>query len=167
MRVVGVDINTAALDVAWSNAVQLGVKDRVHFEPADILEGRALGRYDLVMLIRVLTCFGDAAEWQQVLDVARDHIRDEGLLYVHDFTYSPRNENYRKRYAEGQRLGMRPGNFAVHDEDGDILFIAHHHSEEELELIRRGYDQVFYLVHESLSLHGNTCTMFEYIGRKR
>lgn len=164
---VGVDMNAAALDIAWSNAVQLGVKDRVHFEAAHILEGRDFGRYDLVMLIRFLTCFGDAVEWQQVLEVARAHISDEGLLYVHDFMYSPNNDNYRERYAEGQRLGMRPGNFAVNDENGELLFIAHHHSEEDLEIIRRGYEQVFYLVYESLSMHGNTCTMFEYIGRKK
>jgi cyclopropane fatty-acyl-phospholipid synthase-like methyltransferase len=167
MRVVGVDINTSAVEIAWANAVQLGVQDRVHFEAAHILEGRDFGRYDLVMLIRLLTCFGDEVEWRQALDVARAHIRDGGLLYVHDFLYSPRNQNYRERYQEGARLGMRPGNFPVHDENGDLLFIAHHHSQDDLNIIREGYDEVFYLVHESLSLHGNTCSMFEYIGQKR
>jgi cyclopropane fatty-acyl-phospholipid synthase-like methyltransferase len=167
MRVVGLDINPAAVEVAWSNAVRAGVKDRVHFEAADILEDRDFGRYDLVILIRVLTCFPEAADWNCALDRARAHIRPQGLLYIHDFMFSPQNENYRLRYEEGQRLGWRPGNFAVKDKNGQPLFIAHHHCQEEVEIISRPYETILFDIHESLSLNGNTCTMFEFLGRKR
>ena len=167
MRVIGVDINPAATEEAWSNAVKAGVKDRVHFEPADILQDHHFGNFDVVLLIRFLTCFGDAIEWQSVLERALAHVRPDGLIYIHDFLVSPHSENYRSRYEAAQRLGWRTGNFAVNDSEGQLVFIAHHHSEEDLEQIARPYEKVFYQVHESLSMNGNLVRMFEFIGRKR
>jgi len=166
MRVVGIDINAAAVEEAWSNAVRAGVKDRVHFEAADILDGHDFGSYDLVLLIRVLTCFPDIANWRKLLERARAHIRPQGLIYVHDFLFSPRNESYRLRYEAGRQLGWRPGNFQVNDREGLPLFVAHHHSEEEVNSIADPYEKLFLETHESLSLHGSACTMFEFIGRK-
>lgn len=166
IRLVGVDINPIAIQEAISNAAASGAGDSVRFEEADILQDRDFGSFDLVLLIRVLTCFPDVADWRRLLDRAHAHVKAGGLLYVHDFLTAPDSENYRRRYEAGLHLGWRAGNFAVNGQDGQLLFVAHHHSEEELELIASRYQKIFLDIHDSLSMNGNACRMFEFIGRR-
>ena len=47
-----------------------------------------------------------------------------------------------------------------------MLFIAHHHSREELDEIMSPYEKVFLNIHDSLSLNGNACRMFEFLGER-
>jgi hypothetical protein len=42
----------------------------------------------------------------------------------------------------GDSLGWRRENFAVHEQDGELLFVAHHHSMDEVELIAGPYKQL-------------------------
>ncbi|HUY94199.1 MAG TPA: class I SAM-dependent methyltransferase [Terracidiphilus sp.] len=165
-RVLGIDINSAAIDAAKMRKCEIGAAGCAEFRVADILEEPFADQFDVVMLIRVLTCFAESAAWNALLKRITHLLNPGGYLYVHDFLASPDIEAYRRRYEAGARLGWRAGNFQVNNANGNRLFIAHHHSEDEVASIVAGYEQLSYASHESLSLNGNRCRMFEFLGRK-
>lgn len=88
-------------------------------------------------------------------------------IYIHDFLTSSDNEAYRIRYEAGAKLGWRSGNFQVNDTRGHRLFIAHHHSSAEVTSIRARFENLNYRRHDSLSMNGNACRMFEFLGLRR
>ena len=94
-------------------------------------------------------------------------LKSPGYIYIHDFLTSPDIEAYRSRYEAGASLGWRAGNFQVNDARGNRLFVAHHHLPEEVDSIRAGFETLSYHSHESLSLNGNACRMFEFLGQRR
>jgi hypothetical protein len=90
-----------------------------------------------------------------------------GLLYIHDFLRDDAIAHYRQRYREAESHGWRSGNFAVNDAQGKLLFVVHHHSQEELKHIAEPYAQLGLTNHLSRSMNGNECRMFRFLGRKR
>lgn len=164
LNVTGIDINEDSIEAARQKAIAEGLVAR--FEMADVLANSAGGVYDLVLMIRVLTCFPEITSWEALLRGAYGRIRPGGMIWIHDFLMSPDNENYRQRYAQAADLGWRKGNFSVDDGMGRTLFIAHHHPEEELDTIAAPYRVLTLDFHESLSMNGNTCSMFRFLGRK-
>jgi SAM-dependent methyltransferase len=166
-RVLGIDLHCAAIEAARVRAQESSATGSVEFRVADVLEEPFSDGFDVVMLIRVLTCFAETSEWNALLGRTRQLLKPRGCIYVHDFLVSPDIEAYRARYETGARLGWRAGNFQVNDFSGNRLFIAHHHSESEIASIMAGYETLSYGLHESLSLNGNQCRMFEILGRKQ
>jgi SAM-dependent methyltransferase len=166
-RVLGIDLNCAAIEAARIRAQESTATESPEFRVADVLEERFSDSFDVVMLIRVLTCFAETSEWNALLKRTTQLLKPRGCIYVHDFLVSPDIEAYRARYEAGAKLGWRAGNFQVNDSGGNRLFIAHHHSESEVASIMEGYETVSYRLHESLSLNGNRCRMFEILGRKQ
>jgi SAM-dependent methyltransferase len=164
LNVLGIDINAAAIGDAKLSANDAGLSDLVEFRAVDILNEQVVGPFDVVLLTRVLTCFPFVTDWISVLQRANALVGQRGYLYIHDFLLSP--EGYGARYAAGAAMGWRSGNFAVNDAAGVLSFIAHHHSEEEVDSITAPWQQVHFNVHESLSLNGNNCRMFEFLGRR-
>jgi len=165
LDVLGIDINGDAISQARRSAKISNVK--THFIEGDFLDQPDLGKFDLVVMIRVLTCFAEFTNWCALLSRSFDCVAGAGLIYIHDFVASPENDAYRERYNEGTRRGWRTGNFAVPGKEGDIQFIAHHHSTEEIDEIMKPYEKVFLNFHDSLSLNGNSCRMFEFLGKAR
>lgn len=166
-RVLGIDINGAAIEVARMRARDLSAPGSAQFRAADILEEPVICQFDVVLLIRVLTCFAESSEWDAVLQRANQLLKPRGYIYIHDFLTSPDIEAYRIRYAAGARLGWRAGNFQVNDARGNRLFTAHHHTPAEVASIRAGFETLRYRSHESLSMNGNACRMFEFLGQRR
>jgi SAM-dependent methyltransferase len=166
-RVLGIDINAADIEEAKLGARQAGAAGFADFRVADILEEPFTAQFDVVLLIRVLTCFSECSEWDAMVGRAVELLKPHGYIYIHDFLASPDLEAYRARYEAGARLGWRPGNFQVSDADGNPLFIAHHHSPDEVAAITASYEGLSYRSHESLSMNGNVCRMFEFLGRKK
>lgn len=164
LNVLGIDINAAAIEEAKLSAADAGLSDRVEFRTVDILSEEVAGSFDVVLLTRVLTCFPSVIDWLAVLKRASALVGPKGHFYVHDFLLFP--EGYGARYAAGIAMGWRSGNFAVNDAAGRMPCIAHHHSEDEVESITAPWLQVHFNVHESLSLNGNKCRMFEFLGRR-
>lgn len=165
LDVLGIDINANA--ILHAREAIKNSTNRVRFIESDFLDCKGLGEFDLVVMVRVLTCFPELAEWRELLSRADGSVAVGGLFYVHDFLFTPENDSYRERYQEGARHGWRTGNFAVPGKDGSTLFIAHHHSREELNEIMKPYEAIFLDIHDSLSLNGNVCRMFEFLGRRK
>lgn len=170
-NVLGIDLNPAAIDQAAVNLAKLQAADAelpgaVDFRVADILAEPISGPFDVVLLVRVLTCFPAISDWQALLQRAGALVGPQGYLYIHDFLQSPDSANYRARYDAGARQGWRPGNFAVNNSAGALSFIAHHHSEEDVASITAPWHRVHFSIHQSLSLNGNECRMFEFLGRR-
>jgi hypothetical protein len=90
-----------------------------------------------------------------------------GFLYVHDFLRDDDIAHYHQRYREAESCGWRSGNFAVNDAQGKLMFVAHHHSQEELQQIAEPYVQLDLTSHLSQSMNGNECRMFRFLGQKR
>jgi hypothetical protein len=67
----------------------------VHFIEGDFLNQPDMGTFDLIVMIRVLTCFSQAEDWHAVLNRGFGSLASEGLIYVHDFVIKPRHESYR------------------------------------------------------------------------
>ena len=166
VRVIGIDLNPEAIQKARDRALSECVSESPHFEVVDILQSKRLEVFDAVLLIRTLTCFHVFSNWESILNIANAHLKGSGLIYIHDFMTSPENERYRTGYQEGKALGWRTGNFPVRTPSGSLLFVAHHHSEEELKEITTPYESLHLTYHKSLSMNGNECRMFEFIGRK-
>jgi SAM-dependent methyltransferase len=164
LNVLGIDINGDAIVEARTSAHISNVK--AHFIEGDFLDQTHLGKFDLLVMVRVLTCFSELGDWRTLLIRALECVAGDGLIYIHHFIASPENDAYRERYREAAQRGWRTGNFAVPGTEGGTLFIAHHHSVEELNEIMNPYEKVFLNIHDSLSLNGNTCRMFEFLGKR-
>jgi cyclopropane fatty-acyl-phospholipid synthase-like methyltransferase len=164
--VLGIDINQAAIEVAKRRAAEAGLEGSVRFLAADIIEEPPAVSFNLVLLIRVLTCFPNLTQWESLLEKARSLVQPNGFIYIHDFLIAHESQTYRTRYEAGAQQGWRQGSFAVSGPTGDPLFIAHHHSDAEVASIVAPYERVHYDIHESLSMNGNVCRMFEFLGRR-
>jgi SAM-dependent methyltransferase len=164
LDVLGIDINADAILQARESAKILNA--RVRLMHGDFLDHPDLGKFDFVVMVRVLTCFSQLADWRALLTRSRECVAPGGLIYVHDFLFTPENDRYCERYREGARQGWRTGNFLVPAKDGGLLFIAHHHSMEELNEIMGPYGKILLNIHDSLSLNGNSCRMFEFLGKR-
>jgi hypothetical protein len=138
----------------------------VRFLEGDFLDPVDLGKFDLVLMVRTLTCFSQQADWRALLTRSLECVAPGGLIYVHDSLFTPENDSYRERYKEGARQGWRSGNFAVPAKHGGLLFIAHHHSMEEVGEIMDPYEKIFLNIHDSLSMNGNACRIFEFLGKR-
>jgi len=165
-EIVGIDINSEAISYAREEAEKLS-NVQAHFIEGDFLDQREMGTFDLVVMVRVLTCFPQVEHWRTLLYRCLECLDANGLLYIHDFMMSPQYESYRERYSEGAHRGWRTGNFAVPSKEGDTLFVAHHHSTEEITEIANPYERIFLNFHDSVSLNGHACRMFEFLGRRR
>jgi SAM-dependent methyltransferase len=164
LHVTGLDINSGAVQAARDAAERARVADRAEFHAADFLAEPVTGRFDAVVLVRVLTCLPDPAAWKAMVDKVRGSIAQGGLLYIYDFALTP--EVYGERYARGHRDGLGSGNFAVPGPDGNTLFVAHHHSEEEIGNISSGYRAIYFNRRAGSSMNGNRCQVFEVLARK-
>ena len=58
------------------------------------------------------------------------------------------------------------GNFPALDEKGGVRFVAHHHTESEARTMFSGYERILFDQQESLSMSGDPCTLFEFVGRR-
>lgn len=166
LKVLGVDINTEAIRTANERAEAEGLCSNAHFVVSDITGVEDLGEFDVVLMVRLLTCFPSFHSWRLLLRRAYSFIKEGGILYVNDFKLAEGSEIYQQRYEAGIRLGWRKGNFAVNDKAGHLLFVAHHHTDEEINEITSPYTKLELNFHKSLSMNGNECEMFEFIGRK-
>jgi SAM-dependent methyltransferase len=167
LSVIGVDINDQAIKEAADLAKGLGVEDRVRFLKVDFLTRHPLDSFDAVLMIRFLTCLPLFEDWCMALSKCQAALAPGGWVYIHDFVFDPANAAYQARYAIGEANGWRKGNFPVFDRAGHPLFVAHHHTETELGEIMDRFDPVHQSRHRSLSMNGNPCMMFEFIGRKK
>jgi SAM-dependent methyltransferase len=164
--ILGIDINSNAISRAREEARKLS-NVKVRFTEGDFLDRLDLGTFDLVVMIRVLTCFPRIEDWRALLNRCFDSLAGDGLLYIHDFVMAPECESYRERYLEGQRRNWRTGNFAVPGREGGMLFVAHHHAIEEIVEVTHRYKEIFLNFHDSVSLNGHACRMFEFLGKRR
>jgi cyclopropane fatty-acyl-phospholipid synthase-like methyltransferase len=165
LEVVGIDINSKAIAHAREQAKKLA-NMKARFLEGDFLGQADIGNFDLIVMIRVLTCFSRVEDWHVLLNRCFECLSGEGLIYIHDFVMAPQYESYRERYSEGARRGWRTGNFAVPGREGGMLFVAHHHSIEEITLIANRYEKMLLNFHDSISLNGNACRMFEFLGKR-
>ena len=165
LQVHGIDINPHALREATALADGLGVERGVHFEVGDFLTRSWRSRFDAVVMIRFLTCLPLVEDWRTALARARAALKPGAIIYVRDFLFDPANPTYRQRYNLGQSNGWRTGNFLV-EQAGQASFVAHHHTDADIDEIERPYEIVGWRTEWSRSLHGNRCRMFEFIGKK-
>ena len=159
--IVGIDVNERSVRMA-KETVASG-----DFILGDMLVApplRLVPAFDAVVLIRVLTCFAAMTDRREILANARAVLKPHGYLYVRDFLVS---SSYMARYQAGQAKGYEAGNFDVIDKRTGESFVAHHHTEPETRMLFSGYSRVHWREDESRSLHGNPCTLFEFIGARR
>jgi hypothetical protein len=81
--------------------------NKVRFIEGDFLNCTDLGEFDLVVIVRVLTCFPQLEDWSDLVTRAAGCVAVGGLFYVHDFLFTPESNTYRERYREGARRGWR------------------------------------------------------------
>lgn len=162
----GIDINPAAIATAKERVSGHRLSNSASFEIADLRDFNSHDRFHAILMTRFLTCVPQLEHWRVSLDKAFALLRPSGLIYVHDFVCDSDSPVYGPRYAQGKSKGWRDGNFPVHDASGTLLFVAHHHSASDLAEITAPYETLLLEHHDSLSMNGNPCRMFEFIGRK-
>jgi 2-polyprenyl-3-methyl-5-hydroxy-6-metoxy-1,4-benzoquinol methylase len=164
VKALGIDINAVSIAEARSREKTTS-PGWPRFEVSDILTRQLRQAFDLVLMIRVLTCFSDKSAWHETLARARESLKPGGLIWIHDFLSTPDSPIYGPRYERAVTLGMRPGNFLV-ESDGKTLFVAHHHSDPEILEITEPYETLSLASHDSVSMNGNACRMFRFLGRR-
>jgi cyclopropane fatty-acyl-phospholipid synthase-like methyltransferase len=106
LDVLAIDINAEASSQARDSAKISNVK--AHFIEGDFLDQTDLGKFDLVVMIRVLTCFAQLTNWRALLTRSLECVAGGGLIYIHDFVTSAENDSYRERYREcSEKLCVR------------------------------------------------------------
>jgi len=166
LRVTGIDLNPKAIDIARDRAERAGFGYAAQFIVGDVIRWDYSGLFDVVTMIRLLTCFPAEEGWRALLSRANSLIKPGGRIYINDFVMAQDNRQYRDRYDAAARLGWREGKFAVNDAEGNLRFIAHHHTEQEMGEIFQPYEKLQLTFQESTSMNGNQCSMFEFIGQK-
>lgn len=129
-RLVGLDINFQVMKLArvnWkaqvipsfvnSNATDLPFKDSV---------------FDLAIAQAFLTVIPSLVERHLIINEVRRVLRPGAFLYVGEFLQAHDNEFYERRYSDGVTLTGEFGTFPVWGDDGEIEYLAHHFSYEEL-----------------------------------
>ncbi len=159
----GIDLNPAAIAAAQQYAMQACLSN-VQFEIGDALQ--ATGSWDAVIAIRVLTCFPAREDWLALLESMRRLLRPHGFICIIDYLFDPLNPAYAARYAAGELEGMSRGSFRVNAASGEPTFVAHHHTDEEITCMTRRFTTIRFRRFESLSMHGNRASMFEFLGRR-
>lgn len=162
VAVLGIDINASAIEAASRVAERERVRN-VSFEVRDVLRESPRQSFDAVLTIRVLTCLPDLSDWSALLGAIERLLSPGGRWYAVDYLFDSSNPAYAERYAAGERAGWRRGNFQV----ASPRFTAHHHTEEEIELLARRFAVRRFLRFESRSMHGNPASMFELIAARR
>lgn len=159
----GIDINEEAIALARKEVADSRLSN-VEFETCDVLHDS--GSYDAVVAIRVLTCFPHEEEWRALVESVERLLRIGGLFYAVDYIFDPANPAYTERYARGEHDGCRRGTFHVNTPSGELLFLAHHHTEEEIVCMTRRFVPLSFRRFESLSMNGNPVMLFELLGRR-
>lgn len=159
----GIDINAEAIMRARSEAMHSRLTN-VEFETCNVFDIK--GTYDAVVAIRVLTCFPHDEDLRALLETVERLLPVGGLFYAVDYIFDPANPAYADRYANGERAGWRRGTFRVDTASSELLFLAHHHTEEEIACMTRRFVPLSFRRFESLSMNGNPATLFELLGRR-
>ena len=66
-KVLGIDINRVAIETARMRAKEAKLTESADFRLADVLEEPLIDLFDVVLLIRVLTCFPEYSDWRALL----------------------------------------------------------------------------------------------------
>jgi SAM-dependent methyltransferase len=162
----GIDINPNAVTAAQARAARGQLRNTL-FNVQDALDPDLEGPYDAVLTIRVLTCFPEVEQWNALASTIQRLLSPRGSWYAVDYLFDPAQPAYTERYAAGERAGWRRGNFQVNDGSGRPLFVAHHHTEEELASWERLFAVRSLRRFESLSMNGNRASMFELLAGRR
>jgi len=166
ISVTGIDINAAAIDGARARA-SAGWIVNARFDVRDAV-AEPLGKtFDAIVTIRLLTCFPHAREWRLLVRTIGNLLAGGGTWLVIDYLYEPTNGAYRSRYAAAEEARWRRGNFQVQSPEGEPLFVAHHHTNEELLFLMRRFSVMRFRRFQSLSMHGNPACMFEMAAVKQ
>ncbi|MEP3890939.1 MAG: class I SAM-dependent methyltransferase [Hellea sp.] len=163
--VVGIDINANAIETAKALAQESTLESELEFVHGDFLEHDFKDKlYDVVILVRVLTCISDNASWNAMLNKSRRLLRDSALLYVRDFLLSP--IVYAERYEVAKNIGLPYGQFWASDGTEFGKFIARHHSTDEIQKILGNLSLIKLEKEKSMSMNGNSVNTFELIAKK-
>ena len=136
--VLGVDVNSDAVRAAGELAVLADTSGRsLRFVEADFAADRAPridgGSFDVVVCQLVLSIIGDIRHRMNLLRHVRDHLRPGGWLYLSASGVSDTiNAGYARLYADDIHLTGERHSYLSRDERGDVLYLTHHFTAEEL-----------------------------------
>lgn len=136
--VTGVDINPDAVGLARELALTADPAQlSLRFDEADVASDRSLrldgSPFDVVVCQLVLSIIGDARSRGNLLRHVRDHLRPGGWLYLSASGVSDSiNAGYARLYAEDAHLTGERHSYFSRNEQGEILYMTHHFTEDEL-----------------------------------
>ena len=167
LQVLGIDINSDAVKYACDHTYSDLLNRNLRFQVADLFDDAILSqKYEIVLLNRFLTCMPKYENWKRALKGVSDMLCNGGIIYINDFLLMPDYVQNRNRYMSALRDGLRWGNLVVNADQGKPWFIAHHHSEKDLEVITKPYLPLLYRRYATSSRSGYLSSMFEFAGRK-
>jgi 2-polyprenyl-3-methyl-5-hydroxy-6-metoxy-1,4-benzoquinol methylase len=136
--VLGVDVNQAALRVAQGQTVRADAAGRwLRFEEADFAADRLprldLGPFDVAVCQLVISIIGTAGNRANLLRHVHDNLRPGGWLALSASGVSDSiNAAYARLYAEDVQLTGELHSYFSRDERGEILYMTHHFTADEL-----------------------------------
>lgn len=173
--VLGIDISPAAIRVARDLAAATAAGRWLRFEEADVAadQGPRIdgGPFDVVVCQLVISIIGDARSRRNLLRHAHANLRPDGWLYLSASGVSDAiNPGYARLYAEDVHLTGERHSYLSRDERGEVLYMTHHFTSEELAslLDEAGFDRINVMTaREASSRRPDEAAYFHYATCRR
>jgi 2-polyprenyl-3-methyl-5-hydroxy-6-metoxy-1,4-benzoquinol methylase len=166
-NVIGIDINQKAIEIAQAEKNHSQIKN-VDFICADMCEEAEWNKIntqdiDAVILVKVLTVIPRALQRELLMKNIAKYLKPDTMIYIYDFKFNKDNPAYSSRYEEGYNIFKEMGTFDVKDENGNHMYYAHHHTQDEIDMLCSEFDLVSLEYLETISYHGNRADTFELV----
>ena len=115
------------------------------------------------------TTITNLSDRKNILNEINRILKNNGVLYIQDFGYTPNILNYKQRYDLGLKKGYEKGTFEVIDsKTGNLEYLAHHYTKNEFtELLKDGNFKIEeYIISPVKTRSGNTINGHTIIARK-
>ena len=158
---LGVDVNNRAIVEANGRRIAHAsfiVHDMLQPLPAE--EG-----FDLAIFNAFFTCLPEISQREKVFDNLPASTQSHSRIYIADFCQTWELACHATRYQQGIKVGLERGSFSVENSEGDVLYLAHHFTREEIRqlLAQAGRKIVSYREFSAITRSGKNITAFAAI----
>lgn len=168
-KVLGIDISKPAIENAKKEIIRREAKD-ISFKCADMCEKEEWDKIptekiDAVVLVKVMTVIPRSEQREALIENILSYLRPGAMIYIYDFKYNKDNPAYSKRYDEGYDIFRETGTFEVKDELENHMYYAHHHTQEEIDMLSDRFETLSLQYSETISYHGHRADTFEFVAK--
>jgi len=136
---VGIDVDKMQIESALEEVNSRGITKDINFM---INDARHLcfrsSSFDAILMLGILTLASKPNRTKIMNEVGRV-LKPFGYVFIEEFGQTWENPVYSERYKDDLAVTGELGTFAVKDENGKVLHLAHHFTREELLIFLKSF----------------------------